>query len=167
MAWYVEASSMTYNELLQAFFGRSDALQTLWTIYVTVVGALLAFCATRESLGLRTMAAITLTFCLFSAGNLSGMHDVTLQRIALKAAIVSYQSPKEPNPTEVSGLRHLIEPTLSPPPFWGPRGVFTFHIAFDVLTVAVLWITAYRRQKLAGHGAGRKAGQAAPKQFPP
>ena len=74
---------MSYNELIVAFFERSNALETLWTIYVTVVGALLAFCATREQLGLWTMTVITAAFLLFAVGNLSGMRDVTLQRSAL------------------------------------------------------------------------------------
>lgn len=138
---------MTYNELLQAFFERSNALEALWTIYVTVVGALLAFCATRQRLGLWTMAVITVAFSLFAAGNLSGLRDVTLQRVALNAAIVHYDPPPDTKVTNVVELRKLVTPTLDPTPFLRVRGICAYHITFDVLTLVALWITAYRRGK--------------------
>jgi|ERR1700722_326281 len=146
---------MTYGELLQAFFDRSNALEALWTIYVTVVGALLAFCATRQRLGPWTMSVITVAFCLFAASNLSGLRDVTLQRVALNTAIVNYESIPESKVTYVSdGLRKLVEPTLDPTPFEGVPGILAYHVTLDVLTIAALWIIAYRR------GKGRQAATA-------
>src|ERR1700685_3398680 len=103
---------MTYSDLLQAFFERSNALEALWTIYVTVVGALLGFCAARGRLGLWTMSVITVAFCLFAAGNLSGMRDVTLQRVALNAAIINYEPPPDTKASNVMELRKLLTPTL-------------------------------------------------------
>ena len=34
---------MSYSELIQLYFERSTALQWYWTIYVVVIGGLLAF----------------------------------------------------------------------------------------------------------------------------
>jgi len=136
---------MTYSELLQAFFERSNALEALWTIYVTVVGALLGFCATRQRLGLWTMSVVTVAFCLFAAGSLLGMRHVTLQRVALDAAIVDYEPPPEAKlSNNVMELQKLVTPTLHPTPFEGVPGVLAYHLTLDGLTIAALWIIAYR-----------------------
>jgi hypothetical protein len=136
---------VTYNELLQAFFERSNALEALWTIYVTVVGALLGFCATRQKLGLWIMSVITVAFCLFAAGNLSGLRDVTLERVALHAALVNYEPPPEAKQSNnMMELQKLVTPTLHPTPFEGGPGILSYHLTLDVLTIAALWIIAYR-----------------------
>jgi hypothetical protein len=139
---------MTYSELLQALFERSNALEVLWTIYVTVVGALLGFCATRQRLGLWTMSVVTVAFCLFAASNLLGMRDVTLQRVALDAAIVNYDPPPEARlSNNVLELKKLVTPTLHPTPFEGVPGILAYHLTLDVLAIAALWIIAYRPGK--------------------
>jgi hypothetical protein len=139
---------MTYNELLQALFERSNALEALWTIYVTVVGALLGFCATRQRLGLWTMCVVTVAFCLFAAGNLLGMRDVTLQRVALDVTLMNYDPPPEAKlSNNVMELQKLVTPTLHPTPFEGVPGILAYHLTLDSLTIAALWIIAYRPGK--------------------
>jgi hypothetical protein len=136
---------MKYTDLVQLFCERSNALETLWTIYITLVGALLAFCATRTKLGLWTMSIITAAFLLFTAANMSAMRDVTLQRIAVKDAISAYPTPKEgEEQASLPLIRPKLEPTLRKP---SVPDVLTFHVICDGLTVSALWIISYRRNK--------------------
>ena len=39
---------MKYNELIQLYFERSNALQGYWTLYVLIIGGLLAFSSLRK-----------------------------------------------------------------------------------------------------------------------
>ena len=39
---------MNYSELIQLYFERSNALQSYWTLYVVIVGGLLAFSSLRK-----------------------------------------------------------------------------------------------------------------------
>ena len=39
---------MKYDELIQLYFERSNALQGYWTLYVVIVGGLLAFSSLRK-----------------------------------------------------------------------------------------------------------------------
>jgi hypothetical protein len=39
---------MTYHDLIQLYFERSNALQSYWTLYVVVIGGLLAFSSIRK-----------------------------------------------------------------------------------------------------------------------
>lgn len=142
--------AMEYNELIELFFERSNALQTFWTIYITVVGALLAFCATRERLGLWTMGILTVGFGLFAAANLDAMHDVTIQRLAAEEAIRKYPVPKDDEKRRaLDSVRKTIEDSLTPPKYGGLKGVRTFHLTCDVLTLSALWTISYRRNKSA------------------
>ena len=39
---------MTYAQLVQLYFERSTALQNYWTLYVVIIGGLLAFSSMRQ-----------------------------------------------------------------------------------------------------------------------
>jgi hypothetical protein len=39
---------MGYDQLIQLYFERSNALQAYWTLYVVIVGGLLAFSSLRK-----------------------------------------------------------------------------------------------------------------------
>ncbi len=39
---------MKYDELIQLYFERSNALQGYWTLYVVIVGGMLAFSSLRK-----------------------------------------------------------------------------------------------------------------------
>ena len=39
---------MKYDQLIQLYFERSNALQAYWTLYVVIVGGLLAFSSLRK-----------------------------------------------------------------------------------------------------------------------
>ena len=74
---------MKYNELIQLYFERSNALQAYWTLYVVILGGLLAFSSLRKQPAALTTAMVTLLFALFAFKNLDAIHDVTVQRFAV------------------------------------------------------------------------------------
>ena len=135
---------MRYNDLLQLYFERSNALQWYWTIYVVVIGGLLAFSSLRQRPDARTAVLVTVLYCFFAYKNLGAIKDVTDQRLAVHQAILS--QPAELLDTTETKVRPVIEPTLLPPEFPGVRN---FHVATDVLTVAAIWAMERRRVRAA------------------
>ena len=126
---------MHYSDLVQIYFERSNALQWLWTLYVVIIGGLLAFASLRKQRDFLTTLLITVLFSFFAYKNLGGIEDITNHRFAVLAAI------KEAAPNE--SRRHL-DPTLTPPAWPGVRN---FHIASSLLTIATLWAMERRRAK--------------------
>ena len=139
---------MTYAELIQLYFERSNALQWYWTLYVVVVGGLLAFSSQRQRPDALTTAIVSVLFAFFAWKNLEAIRDTSQQRFAARDAITQFDPP-EPDPQGLRKLRPLLEPTLNPPAL---PGVGIFHLASDVLTLAALWAMEWRRRKAAGLG---------------
>jgi hypothetical protein len=134
---------MTYGELIRLYFERSIALQWYWTVYVVVVGGLLAFSSLRQRSDLLTAGLVTVLFCFFAYKNLGAIADVTFQRNAVAQLIKEYgQSPNDS--PELRQQRATLEPTLVAQTYEGTRN---FHLASDVLTVAALWAMEWRRWK--------------------
>ena len=127
---------MTHNELIQLYFERSNALQSLWTLYVVVIGGLLAFSSLRKQPDSITTAQVTILFAFFAYKNLDAIHDITLHRFEVLQAIRTSTPP---------GPGGLLA-TLLPPAY---EGVRTFHVASDLLTIVTLWAMESRRKKNA------------------
>ena len=140
---------MSYNDLLHLYFDRSNSLQWYWTIYVVVIGGLLAFSSLRQRPDHRTAILVTVLYCFFAYKNLGAIHDVTEQRFAIYNTIRSVP----PNPTNSDSsamlLHSALEPTLQPPEYAGATGVRNFHVATDVLVVLALWAMERRRLRAA------------------
>ena len=130
---------MNYNDLLQHYFERSNALQNYWTLYVVVIGGLLAFSSIRKLGDIFTTLLVSILFSFFAYKNLDAIHDVTVQRFAVLDAIkgISINA-------EAATVRGTIEPTLTPPAY---EGVRNFHVTSDVLTVLALWSMERRRRR--------------------
>lgn len=133
---------MSYAELLRLYFERSNALQWYWTVYVLVIGGLLAFSSMRQRKALLTAVLVTVLYCCFAYKNLGAIRDVTVQRIAALQSIKSFQI-TGPDAEQTQKVRTALEPTLVAPDYDGVRN---FHVACDVLTVATLWAMEWRRQ---------------------
>lgn len=133
---------MTFSELVQLYFERSNALQWYWTIYVLVIGGLLAFSSQRKERDSITTVLVTVLYCFFAFKNLGAIQDVSLQRYAVLQAI---KDVIPPNGIDLRSIRELLEPTMTAPAF---EGVRIFHLASDLLTVAALWAMELRRRKL-------------------
>ena len=138
---------MRYSELISLYFERSNALQWYWTVYVVVIGGLLAFSSLRQRPDVVTAVLVSVLYAFFAYKNLGAIRDVTFQRYAVLALIKEVPA----DATAQGGLpvsrhRELIEPTLVAP---GYDGVRNFHIASDVLTLAAIWAMECRRRRYA------------------
>jgi hypothetical protein len=138
---------MKYHDLIQLYFERSAALQTLWTLYVVILGGLLAFSSLRQRRDVLTTSLITVLFCIFAFRNLGGIHDVIEHRQAVFQLIKQYPAdPAAGDAGQFSTQRGIIEPSLLPIDYNGARN---FHVIGDVLAVAALW-SMERRRKVYG-----------------
>ncbi len=131
---------MTYSELVQLYFERSNSLQSYWTLYVVVIGGVLAFSSLRARRDWLTTLLVSVLFSFFAYKNLDAIHDVTEQRFAVLKSLQQSASDAAANPVHA-----LLGPTLKPPEF---EPVRTFHITSDVLTIAALWTMERRRRLL-------------------
>ena len=153
---------MRYAELVQLYFERSNALQWYWTLYVVVIGGLLAFSSLRKRPDVTTALLVSVLYVAFAYKNLGAIREVTAQRFAVLTAMTEAAATGSgaTDGVEVHRLRQLMEPTLAPT---GDSGVRNFHVACDGLTVAALWAREWRRRKAwraqppaAGVGAERE-----------
>lgn len=133
---------MKYDELIQLYFERSNALQAYWTLYVVIVGGMLAFSSMRKLPAAVTTLIVTLLFGLFAYENMDAIMTVTRQRHATLAAIKQ----SDPTSAEIKPVRDLLEPTLTPAP---ESAVQRTHLVSDVLTILGLWAMELRRRKNA------------------
>src|SRR5438046_427647 len=77
---------MKYSDLIQLYFDRSSALQWYWTIYVVVIGGLLAFSSLRQRKDAVTAILVTVLYGFFAYKNLGAIRDVTTERLAILSA---------------------------------------------------------------------------------
>src|SRR6266853_1950214 len=103
---------MNYNELIQLYFERSNALQGYWNLYVVVVGGLLAFSSLRKQPAAITTMIVTVLLGLFAYENHDAIQIATGQRLATHEAIAKF----DPGATGPTGkqVRDILEPTLAP-----------------------------------------------------
>ena len=136
---------MKYDELIQLYFERSNALQGYWTLYVVIVGGLLAFSSLRKLPATMTTLVVTLLFGLFAYENLDAIMTATRQRLAAREAIM--QSERGSTAPEIKTVRDLLEPTLTPAP---ESAVQRTHLISDILTIIGLWTMELRRRRGVG-----------------
>jgi hypothetical protein len=136
---------MNYNELIQLYFERSNAMQQYWNLYVIIVGGVLAFSSLRKQPAAITTALVCILFALFAYENLDAMKDTTAQRFATLEAIKQFDSAAAAAATPSKQVRDLLEPTLTPATFGSVKAT---HITSDLLTIAALWAMELRRRRL-------------------
>jgi hypothetical protein len=135
---------MNYNELIQLYFERSNAMQQYWNLYVVIVGGVLAFSSLRKQPAAITTALVCILFALFAYENLDAMKDTTAQRFATLESIKQFDSGTA-DATPSKQMRDLVEPTLTPATFGSVKAT---HIISDMLTIAALWAMELRRRRL-------------------
>ena len=133
---------MNYNNLIQLYFERTTALQNYWTLYVVIVGGLLAFSSLRKQPAAVTTLIVSILFGLFAYENLDAIKATATQRHATLAAIK--QSDAGSTAAEIKPVRDLLEPTLNPASISSTQ---TTHLMGDVLTIVGLWVMELRRRK--------------------
>jgi hypothetical protein len=138
---------MKYDQLIQLYFERSTALQWYWTIYVLIIGGLLAYSSFRQQKDVIKTVLVTVLFCLFAYKNLDAIHDVTLQRFAT-LQLIKEANATAPNTADFKRLREALEPTLveAAPDYEEMFGVRNFHVLCDLLTIAALWVMERHRK---------------------
>ncbi len=130
---------MQYHDLIQLYFERSNSLQSLWTLYVVIIGGVLAFASLRLRPDLLTTGLITVLFTIFAYRNLGAIHDITVQRFAVLDAINKIPASAD----AASATLGLLNPTLQPPAY---PVALNFHVVTDVLVVLALWAMERRRR---------------------
>jgi hypothetical protein len=133
---------MKYTDLIQLYFERTTALQNYWTLYVVIVGGILAFSSLRKLPATLTTLIVSILFGLFAYENLDAIKATATQRHATLAAIKG----SEPGSTapEIKPVRDLLEPTLQPATVSSTQ---TTHLISDALTIVGLWVMELRRRK--------------------
>lgn len=139
---------MKYNDLMQLFFERSNALTWYWSLYVIVIGGLVAFASFRQRQNLAKTVLVTVLFICFAYKNIDAIHDVTVQRFAT-LKLLQESSPTASDAADVKQVRDVLEPTLvrATPEFEGVLGVRNFHVFCTLLTIITLWVMEYHRKK--------------------
>lgn len=132
---------MNYSELVQLYFERSNALQAYWTLYVVIVGGVLAFSSLRKQPAAVTTLIVSILFALFAYENLDAIQMAATHRFATLDAIKAANA----STPEVTRLRQTLEPTLQPA---SHSSVARTHIISDVLTIAALCAMEVRRRRL-------------------
>src|SRR5947207_4658052 len=132
---------MKYGDLIQLYFERTTALQNYWTLYVVIVGGLLAFSSLRKQPAALTTLIVSILFGLFAYENLDAIKATATQRHATLAAIK--QSDAGSTAPEIKPVRDLIEPTLNPASISSTQ---ITHLISDILTILGLWVMELRRR---------------------
>ena len=135
---------MNYSQLIQLYFERTTALQNYWTLYVVIVGGLLAFASLRKEPAALTTLIVSILFGLFAFENLDAIKATALQRHATLAAIK--QSDPASAAPEIKQVREQLEPTLNPASVSSTQMT---HLISDILTFIGLWVMELRRRKNA------------------
>ena len=135
---------MNYSNLIQLYFERTTALQNYWTLYVVIVGGLLAFSSLRKQPAALTTLIVSILFGLFAFENLDAIKATATQRHATLDAIK--QSDAASTAPEIKPVRDLLEPTLNPASLSSTQMT---HLISDLLTIAALWVMELRRRKNA------------------
>jgi hypothetical protein len=135
---------MTYSNLIQLYFERSIALQWYWTIYVIIIGGLLAFSSLRQRKDTVTTLLLTVLYLCFAYKNLGAIEDTTAERAAILSVVKQHVPSSDPSEIDVKRLGEVLEPTLVPSTVAEVR---YFHAATDLLTIAAIWAMEWRRRK--------------------
>ena len=135
------------KEALTLFFERSNAMQTYWGFYISVVFGVLAFFGAAKRTR-STAAWITLAFVGFAFVNFDGITDVARQRIEALQYLIrpvpacdlkKWECHRHYRPVVIESPLLM---TLNPPPLLGIEG---FHLLIDGVTIVAIWGLTLRR----------------------
>ncbi|MEX0777589.1 MAG: hypothetical protein WD042_17935 [Phycisphaeraceae bacterium] len=135
---------MSFFELTGLYFDRSNALQWYWTLYVLIIGGLLAFSALRSRPDLITTLLVSILFASFAYKNMGAIVETTLQRLAILDTMTQLA---DGGAAEVNAVSDRLLPTLKPVL---PDPIRRFHIMCDVLTIGAIWAMELRRRRKFG-----------------
>ena len=128
----VNEEGMSLADLFTMYFDRSNAFETLWSFYVTVVLGLLAFSGGGKQTPIGVAVFLTIAFLVFALASLKALFDVTRQRVELQALVRK----------AATGDEKAIAKTINPSTV---ALVVAFHLLGDVLAMGGIWFFALRR----------------------
>jgi hypothetical protein len=137
---------MELRDLIGLYFERSNAMQTYWNFYITVILALIAFFGSaKPSAKTKYLAGIlTLAFIMFAVVNYDALNDVTRQRITAKALIEEAAKQPQasaqalPNESVFSALKDKLNPPTE-------GQLLLVHGLGDLFAIAGIWFLALRK----------------------
>lgn len=135
--------SADIKDLVEMFFERENAMQTLWQIYVAIVLGLLAFIGAVPSSLKKISFPIVLSvgFVAFAAVNGSAIHDIVVTRNQLWLIINSATGTFAADKGLVNLVRMIKPPTI--------LETTTFCIVADLCVLLVLWGFVLAQRKRA------------------
>src|SRR4051812_38911450 len=125
---------MNVADLVKIYFERAVAIQNYWTVYILVIGGILAFSTFRPNRNVGKTAVLTLLYVCFAYRNCGAIVETIGQRDAAREAALTAPS------NEAAG------PVLATMTGTSPSGATNFHLICDVLTVAAIWVMELRRK---------------------
>lgn len=126
---------MNTTDLINLYFERSSALQWYWTLYVVIIGGLLAFSGLRHRPSFVSTLLVAILYCAFAYKNMGAIVDTTHQRQAVIDLLQDH--------TADSTVAKLLPTMVNVP----PDSVRRFHVTCDVLTVVTLLVFEIRRRR--------------------
>lgn len=132
---------MSYAEVMQLYFERSAALQNYWTLYVVIIGGLLAVSSLRQIPNRLTTILVTILFLCFAYKNAGAIVDTIEQRLALLENLKPISAPMNEQHT-LAIAKLVLDPKYN-----DAAGALRFHRVCDGLTVLTLWSMEWRRRR--------------------
>jgi hypothetical protein len=127
-----------FDTLMSRALERTNALQTYWTVDVTVILGLIAFfskvCGPKPNRCLLASLA-TLAFIAFVVANLGALRDVSRQREVIQRHLMEAAQANQ-KPATCVEMAATIRPASI-------RAVTMLHIGADIFAVAAIWMLAY------------------------
>ncbi len=139
---------MDFTTTLGMAIERSNQLQTYWAFYATVVLGVLAFFGSAKE-GQRPILVavlVTIGFVVVATANLEALTDVSKQRLALQDMLAKLAG----NDVALASLVSTITPSTL-------FAVRAFHYAFDIFTLAAIWVLTLRARSSRRDIGGREA----------
>jgi len=135
---------MSYNEVLNLYFERSNQMQTFWSFYPPIVLGYLAFFGSlkkRANTNLLT-AMMLFAFVVFAGVNLNALCGVTTERLYLRWHL------EHDHFTGIRPLfqKEMLKAAINPPSFWGVVGL---HLFGDLFTIAAVLFLVNRKEAVA------------------
>ena len=126
---------MNFQELVSLYFERSNAMQTYWGFYITIVIGLLAFFGTIKASPQKRILAILVSigFAGFAYVNGDAIRDVVKTRSVTQQLILTY---KDCDPTKQADIDKIGKTIRTADVRW----VMGFHIASDLGVLAAIWV---------------------------
>jgi hypothetical protein len=135
---------MELKDLVTLYFERTNAMESLWSIYITITLGLIGFvsAAKLNAPRLRIISILILAFVGFAAVNGSALDNVVVQRNVLVNLIRNFPTNNADKVTKA--VKDDLSSTLDPTKPWE---LVTFHLCADVLAILAIVIIGFRESR--------------------